>query len=694
MPNDKETKSALMEIGVEEVPARMLAHGIENLKTIAEKIFNENAIRFFEIKTYATPRRITLIAQGIQPYQESRVHEVFGPPAKVAFDSDGKLTQIGEKFALSQSVEPHTLKIKSKGKGEYVVAVIEEKGQPVYNIIGGIFNSIISAITFPKAMRWADLDMKFIRPIRWVTAIYGDKPVVFKPVQGSDMESANVTYGHRFFSKGAIVINSVDEYLQVLMDNYVVVDKEERKKLINAEIEEICSTVGAILVQDEELLEHVSFLVEYPRCLLCTFSEGFLTLPRELLISVMKDHQKFFVLENEAGLLINQFIVVSNTKRENIANVRAGAQRVVKARLEDAKFYFDEDRKNPLMAKYEALGGIVFHERIGTISDKITKLSEIANVFYTKLFEQNQQPLTTDLTRAVKLSKCDLVTGVVKEFPELQGIMGRHYAKHDGEPDEVSQAIYEQYLPAFSGDSRLPTTNIGITLSLADKFYDIVSFFAVNLIPTGSEDPFALRRQAFGIISILTSGAFKVSLNELILATCEILSKPTENINGFFKQRLEWLFISKGFTTDTVHAAMDDFMNIPLTYLLNRMNALKELRANAGIEGFLLAIKRVYNILPKGTSFNINENIELIQYEKNLYDHLNTIAPIIYKNVKIGNYKEAGEIIKTIIEPINNFFDNILVMDKDEKIKHNRLAILSKVWQAVVIMADFSKIQY
>ncbi|MDH5202592.1 MAG: glycine--tRNA ligase subunit beta, partial [Nitrospirota bacterium] len=436
--------SLLLEIGTEEIPARFLSGAIQNLKENTIAILKENLIEFSEMKTYATPRRLSLIAHGLPEMQEGRIREVFGPPKKVAFDSMGNPTEAAQKFAKSLGVEVDSLITKKKDKGEYVVAVMEEQQTAVKDILPVIVKKIVLSLRFPKAMRWGDRNILFVRPIHWLLALFGKDTINFE-IEG--IKSSNMTKGHRFLSPAQFKVKDISTYINLLRNNYVMLDQEERKRIILEGMRRLSVTVEGTPVEDEELIETVTYLVEYPVPVLCSFQKDYLELPKELLIIVMKDHQKYFAIEDDEKKLINHFIVISNTKEENAETVKIGAERVVKARFEDAKFYFEEDRKRLLFDRIEDLKKVTFHDKLGSLYEKTKRVASIAEFLANKSIPSEKDRLIS----AAWLSKTDLVTGIVREFPELQGIMGKYYAINEGKDPEIAEALGEQYLPAHSG---------------------------------------------------------------------------------------------------------------------------------------------------------------------------------------------------------------------------------------------------
>jgi glycyl-tRNA synthetase beta chain len=684
------TKAVLLEIGTEEIPARFLPGALASLKDIAASEFGRSKIGFGGVRTYATPRRLALLVDGVHEMQEGRVEEVFGPPQNAAFDENGKPTEAVIGFARSQGIKPEDLVVKKKGKGEYVVAVIEEKGLPVMEVLPEVLKKIVQSLHFPKTMRWGDGTMRFARPIHWIVALYGNDVVGFE-IEG--IKSGKLTWGHRFLSakKGGVAVKNTDSYKEVLRKHYVIVDQDERRDLILKQAGELASSVSGTSAQDDELLSIVACLVECPVSVLGSFSENYLELPDELLSSVMTGHQKYFPVKDAEGKLKNYFIVVSNTKEENADTVRAGAERVIRARFEDARFYYDEDRKTTLASRLEALRGVTFHDRLGTLYDKTTRNRTLAGSL-----AEGIRPETKDsVERAALLSKTDLVTGVVKEFPELQGVMGRCYALNDGEDLEVAQAVMEYYLPAFSGD-RVPEGDVGALAGLADRLDNIAAFFSIDLKPTGSEDPFALRRQALAVMAILIDKGYQISVRRLLGAALEGLKgigpgDLEREILRFFEQRLEGLLDSKGYSLDLVQSVIGLSADVPLSEIISRLDALQAFKSHSAYNDFLMAIKRVRNITPEEELSPVDGMLLKAEEEQDLMRALES-AKAVEDMIAESNYAGALERLLELTGPVNNFFDKVLVMDEDMAVRGNRLALLKDIWATVSALADFSKL--
>jgi glycyl-tRNA synthetase beta chain len=680
----------LLEIGTEDLPARFLPSALLQLKENSEIILKENHIRSSDIKTYGTPRRLVLLADGIPPMQEDRSKEVFGPSRKVAFDEHGRPTKAATGFARSQGISVENLTIKNKDKGEYVVAVIEEKGVYVRELLPEILKRIVLSLHIPKSMRWGNSNIRFLRPIRWLVALL-DKEIINFEIDG--IKSSNITRGHRFLSPAAFQIKEITGYKRLLRNNYVIVDQEERKKIIVDKMEKSLESINERPVKDEDLLETVVHLVEYPVSVLGTFSMEYLELPKELLITVMKGHQKYFAVQDREGILTNHFVVISNTGEENSETVKIGAERVIKARFEDARFYFEEDRKKPLFERIEELRKVTFQEKLGSLYEKTKRMESLSEFFADRLM-----PSAKDrLRRAAQLAKTDLITGIVREFPELQGTMGKYYALHDGETSEVAEAMEEQYLPAHSG-GRLPQTEVGALLSIADKIDNIAAFFSIELIPTGSEDPFALRRQALGIIAILLNRGYSLTLRELIdralenLSGISILQETRKNILQSFENRIEMVFSDQGYSHDLIQSILPLSVDLELREIKERLDAIQKFKEDIKYNDFLLAIKRVNNIIPEAAIPILKTELLIEEPEKMLKEKLDSVRSDLTSLLKDGRYSDAINLLASLTDPINYFFDRVLVMDKREEIKSNRLALLSELWRTISTIADFSKL--
>jgi glycyl-tRNA synthetase beta chain len=681
-------KTVLLEIGAEEIPARFLPKALEDFRRtiILELHIKRNIpVELNNISTMGTPRRLAAIVRGLPEMQEDRKEEVFGPPKQAAFDTEGNPTKAAIGFAKSQGVHVKDLQVKQEVKGEYVCAVVEHRGRSVAEVLPEALREVILGLAFPKSMRWGSGDMRFARPIHWVLALFGSQPVSFE-LDG--IKSGNRSRGHRFLAPREFAVRGVKDYIEKLRERYVMVDPEERMDAVRKQAEECAKSVSSEFRYDydEELLATVTHLVEYPQAVLGSFDEKYLELPEELLVSVMKGHQKYFSVIDGAAHMKNHFIVIGNTTKENSGTVRRGAERVLRARFEDARFYFEEDRKVSLADRVEGLKKVTFHDGLGTLHDKTLRVKTVA-VALAELLCPEKKGLAA---RAAELSKADLITGVVREFPELQGIMGMYYAWEDGEEEEVAQALREQYLPAFSGD-RVPESDVGTVLALADRVDNIVSFFDIGLIPTGSEDPYALRRAAMGLLAIWMSREFKFS-DLFQNAPKSSNTALVEKIQQFVVGRIGPILESKGYASDVIDAT--EFHHVTYEDATKRMKALEAFKSNPKYNDFLIAIKRVRNIVANIVpSAQVDEKLQKEELEKRLHKEFSVLRVKVQDLVEGSQYSEAIEELLRLIEPINAFFDKVLVMDRDEKIKNNRLSLLWNISDLAERVADFSRLQ-
>lgn len=678
----------ILEIGTEEIPARFLPETIQKLRENGERLLGEYRLPHRNVRAYATPRRLTLMAE-IDLMQRATEKEVWGPPVNVAYDESGAPTKAAEAFAKANNVELSSLRRRDKGRGVYLIAVVSESSQPTATLLPEVLLKIITSLSFPKSMRWGDGTLRFARPIHWILALYKNEKVLFSL---EELRSSGTTRGHRFLSPGSFDVKDGRAYINLLRNNFVVLDPEERRKMILDGIGKLASSVKATLVEDEELIQHVAFLVEYPSPVICAFPQDYLSLPRELLVTVMKGHQKYFALQEPGGSLANHFVVVSNTRPDNAAIIQRGAEKVIKARFEDARFYYDQDRKTLSTERLEGLRKVIYHDRLGTLFEKTQRLTALADFLVQRCAPEKAE----DVHRAALLSKTDLITGVVREFPELQGTMGMYYARAEGYGEEIARGLAEQYLPAHSG-GRLPETDIGAILSLADKFDNLSSFFMLGLTPTGAEDPFALRRQAIGITSILRERRYELTITEVLREGLGLfrIDQPESvlaDLLRFFEQRFEPYFASAGFPGDSISSVLHLLREQPVHALEGRLSALAAFRDHADYPQFLLAVKRVNNISPAeempGPDAALFEHDE----ERALHSEVGRVQPETARLLESGRYLDAVRALAGLKDVINSFFDKVLVMDKREEVRRNRLALLKTVQGLSRQIADFSKL--
>ncbi|TEB15387.1 Glycine--tRNA ligase beta subunit [Pelotomaculum sp. FP] len=685
----------LLEIGVEEMPARFLESALAELKDNAAALFQEQRLSYKRLAAYGTPRRITLYVEGLAIHQQSLEMEVKGPAVKVAYKSDGSPTRAAEGFARSQGVAVGDLLKKPVGHVEYVFAVKREPGRPALDVLPQAGVSLISGLHFPKPMRWGDLDVRFARPIRWIVSLFGPDIVEF---EFAGLKAGRTTRGHRFLTREAVTLVSPQEYFEKMRSNYVLVDPAERKQAIWQQVQEQARAAGGRVEEDEELLSEVNNLVEYPTALVGEFSREYLGLPREVLVTPMREHQRYFPVLGPDGALLPKFIAVRNGKSEHLDIVRAGNEKVLRARLADANFFYQEDLKTALADKVPALKKVVFQETLGTIYDKVVRFGELAGALAVAMGAEEKE--LKDTLRAAYLAKADLVTNMVFEFTELQGIMGREYAERSGEEQSVATAIYEHYLPRFAGD-QLPATLPGKILSIADKIDNIVGCFAIGIQPSGSQDPYALRRQALGISHILLEGDFALSLEKLVETAYRGyegkvrlklgLTDVKEEVAEFFKQRLRGIFSDKGYSYDTIEAVLAaGFDNFSDTLL--RLQALHSFRQNQAFGNLLTAFIRANNLSKNAGTRAIDPSLLEDASEKGLYESLLDIKQKVYDAQMKQDYQAVLAAIATMQEPLESFFNSVMVMVEDEKVRANRLALLAGLAALVKQVADLGKI--
>jgi len=685
------TSELLFEIGTEEIPAGFLSKAVGDMEDIIRKSLTEKMIPFSGIKCLATPRRLVLYIADVAQKQEDQTVEKMGPAKKAAFDEQGNPTKAALGFAKGQGMEISQLETIVTEKGEYLGARKTIAGQPTATLLPEILTNFLLAIPFRKSMRWANYDLRFARPLHWILALYAGNVV---PLKIEDINSDNTSRGHRFMSPDAFAVSGFDDYLNKTRQNYVIADQAERKRLILEEAQKAAAEVGGKIFYTEDLLDTVSFIVEYPVIIRGGFDQDYLKIPKEVLTTTMISHQKYFPVVNDEGKLLPYFIAVSNTKARDLAVVARGNERVLRARLADASFFFEEDRKVSLENRVESLKKVVFHTLLGTSHQKVLRFRKLA----VKIAQQVKPAVKKNVDRAALLAKADLESLMVGEFSELQGIMGREYALLAGENPIVAGAIYEHYLPIVAGGD-LPQSDEGAIVGIADKIDTIVGFFGVGLPPTGTADPYALRRQSLGVINIILDKRYPLTLDFLISESIELfkgtLKKPAEEIKkeilGFFQGRLQNQLIAQGLTYDTVEAVLTVGIN-DVVSALEKIKALQAFRQNPEFEPISIAFKRVDNILKDFRDPQIDMSLLKDDAEINLFSVFENIKTRVEKGIGENDFNFAlGELAK-LRPPVDAFFDGVMVMDKDEKIRHNRLSLLANVSALFHKIADFSKI--
>ncbi|MDU2685997.1 glycine--tRNA ligase subunit beta [Paraclostridium sordellii] len=682
----------LFEIGVEELPARYVNSAMEQLKLNIVKSFDENRITYDSVNVYSTPRRLTVVVDNICERQEDLEEEVKGPAKKIAVDADGNFTKPLLGFMKSKGIKEQDLYFKQVGKEEYAFGKIKQEGKLTSEVLKTVLPEAIKSMTFPKAMRWGGKNMRFIRPIRWMVCILNDSVL---DIELEGIVSGNVTKGHRFLGESEFEVNTLDEYLAKLKENFVILNQDERKSIIKEQCEEVAKSLGGEIELDEELLEEVTHLVEYPTAFYGEFDEDYAKLPKEVVITPMKQHQRYFPVLKDGKLLPN-FIAVRNGDSHRIDNVKSGNEKVLEARLADALFFYKEDTKKSLESYIEKLKTVVFQAKLGTVYDKTLRIEKLANDILDKL---NESGVKEDTLRAAKLCKADLVTGMVFEFTELQGVMGREYAKVSGENENVAEAIFEHYLPRFAGDI-LPKTKEGIVLSIADKLDSIAGFFAIGIQPTGSQDPYALRRQALGIINILMDNNLDISLKELVDLTLDNYSfiefnkeEVLNQIMDFFKDRIKNLFRDLGIRYDVIDAILSSNID-DIADMYARANALNSWIDKDELVEMLTAFNRVATLAQKAETDKVDINLMREEAEFNLYQQFQEIRSNVEHLLADKEYTKALDAFASLRPAIDNMFDSVMIMDKDEAIKNNRLAILKQIYDIMLNICDLSKIVY
>ena len=685
-------KELLLEIGTEEIPAGFVPQALMDLEALAKKELEASRIDFSGTKTLGTPRRLVLAIESVSEKQRDEETRKIGPSKQAAFDAKGNPTKAAIGFAKGQSVPVESLTVVQTEKGEYVCAVKKESGRPTAELLSSLLPKWILSIPFQKSMRWADIPIRFVRPIHWILALFGGEVV---PFEVNPIRSGNVTYGHRFMNPGPLTVKDFQSYLQKTREAFVIVDPLERKRKIEDEMIREGARVSGRVLKDEDLLDEVSFLVEYPVALCGGFDHKFLSLPREILIHSMKEHQRYFPLVDDHGVLLPHFVCVSNIMPKNREVVVKGNEKVLKARLSDAAFFFEDDLKIPLEKRLEQLQKVVFQAKLGTSYEKVMRFKELA----LWMAERIDPKLRDAVERTSLLCKADLVTGMVGEFPKLQGVVGREYARLSKEKPEVAEAIYEHYFPGFAGD-RLPSSPIGDIVSVADKMDTIVGCFGVGLVPTGTADPFGLRRQALAIIRIILEKQYSLSLRGLIEESGkqlkEKMERPFEEVKqevlDFFRVRYQNFLLDKGYPFDVTDAVLsisfDELLDVQ-----GRIDALRKAREWKDFESIVIAFKRAMNIL-KGSPPKKEMKLSLFAeaVEKNLYQAFVLAKEKISTSLSAKDNEAALLEMTRMKKPIDDFFDGVMVMVEDEAIRNNRLALLDEIGKVFLRIADFSKL--
>lgn len=685
-------KDLLLEIGVEEIPSAYMAEALANLKENAVLKLSQARLNYQSINCFGTARRLALIVNGLDEGQSDAVIENRGPKKSVAFDAEGNASKAGLGFARGQGVEFKELEIREHAGLEYMYAVKKEKGAPTEEVLPEILKEIIQSLSFPRSMRWGIYQFRFARPIRWLTVVYEDQLVELKI---ENVVSGMYTMGHRFLSSGRLEIKNLADYREKLQENYVVLNQLERKDMISRQIKAVAATGGGEAMENDALLNEVTYLVEYPTAFHGHFDPDYLEVPPEVLTTSMIEHQRYFPIFNKEGKLLPGFIGISNGTADNIDTVRAGNERVLKARLEDALFFWREDLKKDWDQIAGQLDAVLFHERLGTVGEKVIRLQKNA----VSIAGQIGGIDIAAVERAAFLCKTDLLSSMVYEFPELQGIMGRYYALEAGETPAVSDAIYEHYLPRFAGDE-LPTSLVGIALSLAEKIDHLTGFFALDIKPSGSQDPYALRRQAMGIATIMLDKQPDIDLEKTIgdaydnLTGVELVHSRGEVIGevlDFIRQRLRGILTERGYSYDVIDAVFA-LQGIDITDIEMRVKAVTEFKNLPGAEDFMVVYNRAHNLSKSWESDEINKDLLQEDTEIKLLQAVEKVSPIVKDSIRQFDYTGALMQIIDLRPHVDAFFDQVMVMSPDPEIKALRLGLLKKIADLCKLIADFSKI--
>ena len=681
-------KDLLFEIGAEEIPAGFMPNILGQFKQLAETKLNDAHLPFESIETYGTPRRLALIVKGLADTSAEISERHKGPSASIAYDADGNATKAAIGFARGKGLDVADLVVEDG----YIYAETKTAGVPAKDIVTDMLPQLITGLNFPKSMHWGNLDAKFVRPVRWLVALLDEEVI---PVEFATVKSGNVTRGHRFLGADEITIKNAASYVDTLKENFVMVDQDARRELISKQLHDIAASKNASIVWDDDLLEEINYLVEWPTALCGGFEESYLALPDAAIITPMKDHQRYFPLVGQDGRLLPMFLTVRNGSDHSIEVVQAGNERVLRARLDDAKFFFNEDRKKPLIDRQDGLTKIVFQEGLGNLADKTERLLKLGRVFGEECGLHEDAAVV--LERATELAKTDLTTGMVTEFTELQGVMGKEYALLDGESPEVAEAIFEQYLPRFAGDV-LPQTEAGKVLSIIDKVDNIVATFSRGLIPTGSQDPYALRRQTIGILNILLGSEWNISLRPIFKASMELLNVPAEKqeellgqVEEFFTLRLKNIFLDR----EVPHHVIDLLLSnneLSVADAEGLVNALLANRIDENVE-LVQAYTRMYNLVKDVEYTGVNSDLLKEDAEKALFEAASKASEASLAAWEANDYTAVVAVPATLVPAINKFFEDVMVMDKDEAIKANRLQLVRLAYSVMAIIGDISALK-
>lgn len=695
----------LLEIGTEEIPTKLLPQALQDLAGLGQQLLSECRLDYQQIRTVGTARRLALLIDGVQTQQSSLTQEIIGPPKSAAFDASGSPTKAAQGFANSQGVAIGQLTIKDTPKGLYLAVQKHERGQSAKKVLALTLPGYLEKLTFPRGMRWNSSQAKFSRPIRWMVALLGHQSL---QVDFAGIRSGGVTWGHRFYrTKGkkagsGVPLTNAATYIATLKKIGVLVDPDERRAEIIRQLAGLIKGAKGQVeaVHRHELIEEAVWGVEYPHAIIGKFSDEFLALPKPVLISSMKEHQGFFSLVGKDDRLLSKFIAVTNTPWGNTPLITKGNERVLSARLKDAQYFFQEDEKLPLHERVTALDGVTFHKKLGTMRQKVERVRDLAGWLSTTL---DRDDIKDVCERAAFLSKADLTTGMVGEFPTLQGVMGEEYARHDGESQDVCQAIGEQYLPRFP-DDQLPVSLPGMLVACADRCDSIASFFSVGMAPSGSEDPLGLRRAAYGLVRIVNETSLRLNLVEVFEYMLQILTKQgvgqsapktATEIIGFIIDRLRFYGrTTLGLREDVMEAVTRarPQNTADLADFVSRMRALQGIVSQPDFETLMIGFKRAHRIVEKEAWNRTDVMPERLNHdaEQRLYQVLSRSQQAVTNLTAKQEYGEALEVLLSFKSPIDEFFAAVLVNDPDPSIRENRLSLLTAIDRLFLTLADFS----
>ncbi|KAF1682019.1 glycine--tRNA ligase subunit beta [Veillonella sp. R32] len=681
-------KDVLFEIGAEEIPAGAMPGILAQLKTLAENKLADHHLTYANLRTLGTPRRITLLVDGVADMSEELSERHKGPSASIAFDGDGNPTKAAIGFARGKGLDVADLVVEDG----YIYGETKTAGVAAMDIFTEILPQLIHDLSFPKSMHWGNLDDKFIRPVRWILALL-DTEVI--PVEFAGVRSSNFSRGHRFLGERGVLVQHPADYIKNLEANFVIVDQDVRRDMITKQLKELAATKEATIVWDEDLLEEVLYLVEYPTALCGTFDESYLNLPDAAVITPMKDHQRYFPLVTKEGKLLPMFLTVRNGDAKSLDVVAAGNERVLRARLDDAKFFFNEDRKKSLADRSEGLTKIVFQEGLGNLADKTERLLALGEEFGEAC--GLGEDAMVELERATVLAKTDLTTGMVTEFTELQGVIGKEYALLDGESAEVAEAIFEQYLPRFAGDM-LPKTPAGKVLSIIDKVDNIVATFSRGLIPTGSQDPFALRRQTIGVLNTLSESALDVSLEPLWRKDLALLgvaeAKHDEivaQLTNFFILRLKNIYLDRQIPHDVIELVLSN-ADVTVAKADGLAKAIMNHRIDENVE-LVQAFTRMYNLVKDTNYTAVDEVLFEDEAETALFKAAINAYEASQTALEAKDYAKVVSLPETLVPAINNFFEAVMVMAEDPAVKANRLQLVRLAYEVMAVIGNISALK-